>query len=286
MKMYLVGMMLVCVSIFGAGCGKRGDSAVLATIDQKETITLAEFNDRISNLPLRYKDIVTKNKKEFLDELIVDRLIYRDALRKKLDKDKDVRRLLAEAKRKIMMARLLQNEIQDAARVNEKEIEDYYDSNKGNFTAPETLRASHILVKTKEDAEGILVELSNGRNFEDLARARSIDASSKGGGDIGYFTKKQLVPEFEEACFSMEAGEISGAVKTQFGYHIIKLTEKKRPRVKELTEVRDSIEASLGNLKKKTLFKEFVTDLKEKSQIVINAALLEDMAEEEAAEEK
>ena len=188
------------------------------------------------------------------------------------------------AKKKIMIARLLQDEVGNKTSVSEEEIAEYYGGNQDQFTTPEVLRASHILVLKEDEAKNILVELSNGRNFEDLARSRSIDPSGKIGGDIGYFTRRQLVPEIEEVCFNMEPGEISGIVRTRFGYHIIKLTERKEPRVKDLSEVHDAIEQALARQKKKKLFTEFVSNLKEKSQITINRSLLDSISEKAPAE--
>ena len=276
MKYIIITILLLTLS----GCAGRSDKDVLARIDRKNTITLADFNERISKLPKRYQDVINKNKKEFLDEVIIDTLLYNEAVRKKLDRDGDVKKVIREAEKKILIARLLNEEVEEKIIVNEKDISAYYNANKEKFATPEALRASHILVKTEEEARGILVELSNNRNFEDLARGRSVDPTSKIGGDIGYFTRHQLVPEIEEICFNMQVGEISGIVKTKFGYHIIKLTERKPSRVKELAEVCDGIEQTLKRLKKKVLFNEFVTALKEKAQITINNSLLETISRE------
>ncbi|MBL7155547.1 MAG: peptidylprolyl isomerase [Candidatus Omnitrophica bacterium] len=270
--------------VLSSGCAGRSDKEVLARIDQKSTITLNDFNTRIAKLPKRYQDVINKNKRAFLNELVVDVLLHNEALNKKLDQDKDVESVFEEAKKKILIARLLKDEVEDKTSVREEEITRYYTHNKEKFETPEVRRASHILVKTKEDANDILVELSNGRNFEDLARARSVDPTSKTGGDIGYFAKGQLVPEIEDICFNMDVGEISGVVKTKFGYHIIKLTETKEPRIKELEEVRDSIEQSLRRIKKKEHFAEFVDGLKEKSKITINTDLLDSISEKESTE--
>ena len=204
-----------------------------------------------------------------------------EAVNKKVDKKEDVKRLVNEARRKIMIVQLLRDEVNDQADVNDEEIQNYYNENKEKFTTPEVLRASHVLLKTEEEAKDILVGLSNGRNFEDLARARSIDPTSKIAGDIGYFTRNQLVPEVEEACFSMQPGEISGIVKSKFGYHIIKLTERKEPELKSFEEVKDVIKQSLGRHKNKVRFNELVETLREKSEIVINNDLLESISEEE-----
>jgi len=280
-----INISLVIIVVLLTGCAGSKDKGVLATINKEDKITLGEFNEIIAKLPARYKDIIGNNRKEFLDELIVDRLIYHEGLKKKLDRDEDVRKLIEEAKRKIIMARLLKDEVEDKTVVTNKEIDDYYVVNKGKFTTPETLRASHILVRTESEADAILVELSNGRNFEDLARARSIDPTSEIGGDIGYFARNQLVPEIEDICFKMKPGDISGVVKTRFGYHIIKLTERTAPRMKELSEVRDTIEESLERVKKKMRFNDFVTRLKEQSSITINSSLLERVSDEKGSEE-
>ena len=193
---------------------------------------------------------------------------------------------MKEAKKKILIARLLKDEVEDKVKVSEEEIENYYNANKEDFTMPEVLRASHILVKTEKEAKDILSELSKNGNFEDLARSRSVDPTSKIGGDIGYFTRNQLVPEIEEVCYEMQVGEVSGVVKTRFGYHVIMLTERNEPRIKELPEVHDAIEQILARLKKRTFFNEYVTALKEKSQITINSNLLESMSEEKNSEEQ
>ena len=268
-------------SILATGCGKAGKKEVLVKIGKKGNITLEEFSDRISRLPKRYQTVVKKNKKQFLDEIIVDTLLYAEAVNRKVDKNKDVKRLVNEAKRKIMIVQLLRDEVDIQTDVNDEEMQNYYNENKEKFTTPEVLRASHVLLKTEDEAKDILVGLSNGRNFEDLARARSIDPTSKIGGDIGYFTRNQLVPEVEEACFSMQPGEISGIVKSKFGYHIIKLTERKEPELKSFEEVKDVIKQSLGRHKSKVRFNELVETLREKSEIVINNDLLESISEEE-----
>ena len=268
------------------GCADRSGKDVLARIDKKYTITRKDFNDRISKLPERYQDAINKNKKAFLDELVVDILLYNEAIAQKLENDPDVKEVMKEAKKKILIARLLKDEVEDKVKVSEEEIENYYNANKEDFTMPEVLRASHILVKTEKEAKDILSELSKNGNFEDLARSHSVDPTSKIGGDIGYFTRNQLVPEIEEVCYDMKVGEISGVVKTRFGYHVIMLTERKEPRIKELPEVHDAIEQILARLKKRTVFNEYVTDLKEESQITINSNLLESMSEEKNPEEQ
>ncbi len=89
------------------------------------------------------------------------------------------------------------------------------------------VKASHLLVKTEDEAKKLKAEIDNGKNFAELAKQVSLCPSGRNGGDLGYFTKGQMVKEFEDACFSMKVGEVSNPVKTQFGYHLIQLTDKK-----------------------------------------------------------
>ncbi len=89
------------------------------------------------------------------------------------------------------------------------------------------VKASHILVKTEEEAKKLKQEIANGKDFAELAKQVSLCPSGQNGGDLGYFTKGQMVKEFENACFSMNVGDVSNPIKTQFGYHLIYLTDKK-----------------------------------------------------------
>lgn len=280
MKTKITCILSIClVSILIAGCGKAKDARVIASVDKKYTITVDEFNDRLANLPERYQEVVNKNKKEFLNELITDKLLYAEALRIKLDRDEEVLKLFDEAKRKIMISKLLNDEIDGNITVTEEDITAYYTSNKDRFVTPEVLRASHILVESENEARDVRNELLKGENFEDLAAKKSIDPTAKLGGDIGYFTAGQLMPEIENTCLKLEPGEISDVVKTKFGYHVIKLTERREPRTRELAEVHDAIAQSIQRDKKQNMFNEYVGKLKEKSKIIINDNLIESISE-------
>lgn len=266
--------MLVLISVT-AGCGQQKEGEILASIDSRHEITLEDFNARIAKLPERYQETVNQNKRQFLDELIVDRLLYDEALKKNLDRDREVLEVVEEARKKILIARLLKEDVEDLVTIDESEMEAFYNANRESFNVPEVLRASHILVKTEGEANEIVAELKKGANFEELARKRSIDPTAKIGGDVGYFTENQLVPEFEEICFSLQPGELSEVVKTKFGYHVIMLTERKEPHVKDLSEVRDVVEQAIKRQKKAIRFNEYVERLKEESKITINDSLLE-----------
>ncbi|MGE5361037.1 MAG: peptidyl-prolyl cis-trans isomerase [Bacteroidales bacterium] len=153
-------------------------------------------------------------------------------------------------KRKVRYALVDVQEMRPRVAVTASEIERAYNDNIETYSTPEQVRASHILLKTdgkndeavKAKAEQLLKEAKAGADFAELAKKNSQDeASAKNGGDLDYFTRGKMVPEFDEAAFSMEPGQISDLVKTQYGYHIIKVTDKKAASIKPLTEVRQQI---------------------------------------------
>ena len=157
-------------------------------------------------------------------------------------------------KRKIRFLVVDQESLRQRVTVTGQQIERAYNDNLQQYSTPEQVRAEHILLKTegkddaavKKQAEDILAKAKAGANFEDLAKKYSEDeASAKKGGDLDYFGRGQMVAEFDQKAFSMQPGEISDLVKSQFGYHIIKLIDKKPAATKPLAEVRSQIEDQL-----------------------------------------
>jgi len=120
----------------------------------------------------------------------------------------------------------------------------------------------------------LLTDLAEGGDFDELAKANSIDATKERGGDIGYFSKGQLVPEFEKTCFALEPGVISDIVKTRFGYHIIKLTGREDERIKPFDEVRAAIEKELNRIRRSQLMDQLFERLRKDIAVEINEELL------------
>ena len=266
----------VLLLILGVFCGCSSDNnedKVIAKIGDY-TITVKDLNERISNLPEKYREVVRSRKEEYLKDLIKDTLLFQEAVRKDIDRDKEVQNLIEEAKKKIIVARLLQDEVDNNVVITDEEIELFYTANKDKYMTPEVMRVSHILVLSKDDAYDILEEINSGVNFEDLARAKSVDPTAQRAGDIGYFPKGQLLPEFEEACALLNIGEISGIVQTTLGYHIIKLTDRKPPQVRLLSTVKEDVKARLRVLEKKRLFNKLLEDIEERTTIEINEEIL------------
>lgn len=271
-KAYIILSLIIVFSVL-SGCGDA-KSRPLATVDGK-VITVGDFEKRLSKLPSYYKALASQRKKDFLEDMIAEQLLYKEALRRGLNRDAEVRDLLNEAQRKILIAKLMEVAGDKKAGIDEAEIMAFYEAHKEDFVTPLKLRASHIQVDTEAEAKEILQKLKEGAEFGQLARQYSKDPSKERGGDIGYFTKGQLMPEIEEACFKLEVGQVSGIVKTQFGYHILMVTDKKEPRAVELTEVKGAIEKELKDKVRQETFDNLIKNLRSKARIKINEKLLE-----------
>ena len=267
----------IILTVLITGCGRTPkEGPVIASIGN-HNITAGGFNERVSNLPERYQRIVKRRKKEFLEDLINDTLLYQEAIRKELHKDEDVLKVIEEARKKILIARLLKDEIDDKIDVTHDDIIIFYNENKSKYMTPEIMRVSHILVQSQETAEDIKKQLDEGASFADLARAKSVDPTAQRGGDIGYFPKGQLMPEFENACADLDINEVSGIVETKLGYHIIKLTDRRQPQLKPIERVQDDIKSRLRTIKRQRAFNEMLSRLHEETDIKIDEEALSDL---------
>ncbi|MEA3305488.1 MAG: hypothetical protein U9R52_01580, partial [Candidatus Omnitrophota bacterium] len=165
---FLTMFALAAMSLLLTACGKKKGKE-LARVDN-EVITLEAFNSRIEKLPKHYRDIITDQKEKFLEDVIMEILLYREAMKSGIAEDADTQEVLAEARKKIIIASLVEKRIQDKVFVSEENITKYYDEHSEEFMLPERWRASHILVDTDEEAGQIKNMLDEGALFEELAR--------------------------------------------------------------------------------------------------------------------
>ena len=149
--------------------------------------------------------------------------------------------------------------------VSEEEAKEYYKANENQFMAGETVHAKHILVDDEDKCQEILEKIiGEETTFEDAAKEFSTCPSKEKGGDLGAFGRGQMVKEFEDAAFAAEIGHIVGPVKTQFGYHLIKVEDKKEAGESNLEEVKDQIRAELSQKKQEEAYRAKVDELKKK----------------------
>jgi peptidyl-prolyl cis-trans isomerase D len=191
-----------------------------------------------------------------------------DEIKKEFEQHKDTYRI--PEKRKIKYALIDTTAIRQRMVATPQDVQRYYDDNAERYTTPEQVRASHILLKTegkddaavKKQAEDLLAKAKGGADFAQLATKFSEDDESKvKGGDLDYFGKGRMVPEFEKAAFTLQPGQISDLVKSQFGYHIIKVVDKKPATKRTLDEVRAQIEDQIKSERADAEAQRILTDL-------------------------
>jgi peptidyl-prolyl cis-trans isomerase C len=237
------------------------------------TITQADFEREMKSLPVFAQKMFegTEGKERFLDELVKKEVLYQEAVKKNLNKDAEYLKKVEDFKKITLVSLLLEKEIEDKAKVTDQEVKDYYDKNKADFAPINQIRASHILLKTEAEAKKVFDRLKKGEDFAQIAKKSSIDpGSAKKGGDLGYISKGQMVREFEAAALKLKQGEISEPVKTQFGYHIIKVTDKKMGKVIEFEQVKDLLSQRLSAKKQKEVFDSYMEGLKKSYKVDVN----------------
>ena len=276
----IIFIILIGIFLVVFGCSRQDGYNVLARVGNR-IISLKEVNDRIAKLPSYYQTLVANNRKKFLDDLIVEELFYEEAVRDGLHREKETQDVIKEAKKKILIARLIKKEVEDRIVIDADAARGYYEDHKDEFRTHDMYRASHILLADQQEAEAALREINSASgNFEETARAKTLDATSSRGGDIGFFARGQLVPEFEALCLKMNVGDPCRIVKTQFGYHIVKLTDKRPSSTEEFEKVRGPIEDRLKREKRKELFNKLVSGLKEKYKVRIEEEVYKLLDEE------
>ena len=238
-------------------------SKVLAKVGEL-TVTEAEVNEFILSLGQRgsaYNN--PEGKRAVLNQLISNKLLLQDARRNLYEGEAKFREELAKVKESMLINYAGEKAI-SSARVDEAEARAYFDENKEQFATEESVNASHILVKTEEEAKNILADINAGKiSFEDAAKEFSSCPSKDNGGNLGDFGKGQMVPEFDSAVFAMAEGEISAEpVKTQFGYHLIKLVKKNEAKPMEYSEVKEDIKNMLLNEKRRKAYESKINQLK------------------------
>lgn len=211
-----------------------------------------------------------EGRKKILAEIINHELLYSDAIQNELDKDEAFLVEVERFKKNILKQHAI-NKIFSDIKITDSEIADYYEQNKSGFATMEEVRAKHILVDDIETIEEVQKDLADGMPFEDAANEYSKCPSNVNGGDLGFFSKGRMVPEFEEAAFKLNIDEVSEPIKTQFGYHLIKVVDKKEAKTKSFDEVKSQIAQQLMQIKQENAYYNKINELKEKYEIKVNA---------------
>jgi len=228
------------VLMLPVGAARAQDDPLIAKVDSVEIrqsdLALAE-EDVGQNVRLLTGDA----KRDYLVTYLADVILAAKAAEaKKISEQKEFKSRIAFIRNKLLMEMLLQAE--GKAAVTDEAMHKVYDEAAKQMAGQQEVHARHILVATEDEAKAILVEIKKGTDFAELAKQKSKDpgAAAK-GGDLGYFTKDQMVPEFAEAAFKLAKGQLSEPVKTQFGWHIIKVEDKRSKPVPEFDKVKEQV---------------------------------------------
>ena len=237
-----------------SGCSKDSSSEAPASASASDPV-VARVNGvdiRQSDLALAEEDVGAdmqavspEAKREHLISYLADIIMVTQAADKQnLADNPDFKRRLEFLRNKLLMGYELQQQAKTA--LTDEALRQTYDEAVKSMAGQEEVRARHILVQGEDEAKAILEQLKKGADFATLAKEKSKDPGAAEGGDLGYFTKDQMVPEFADVAFKMYPGQLSNPVKTQFGWHIIKLEDKRTKQPPEFEKVKDQIEAYLA----------------------------------------
>lgn len=240
------------------------ENKILATVGGSP-ITSAEVDEFLANLGQRAESYNNPQGRALvLKQLIDSKLLLLDAKRNLFEAEADFRAQLAKIRDNLLASYAAEKALANAKRVSDEDVKKYYEENIEKFKSGEVVNASHILVDSEELANELYAKISNGEiTFEDAAKENSSCPSRANGGSLGEFTKGQMVPEFDEAVFAMEVGEVTATpVKTQFGYHLIKLNSKEESKTADLSEVKGAIREHLEAESQRAAYDSKINQLK------------------------
>jgi peptidyl-prolyl cis-trans isomerase C len=189
---------------------------------------------------LAQMDPATKTE-NVLSFLIDMKIVAKVAEEKKIADRDDFKTRLAFARNRLLMDNLLS--VEGKAATTDDAMKKVYDDASKQITGEQEVHARHILVETEDEAKAVEEELKKGADFAELAKKKSKDPGASDGGDLGFFTKDQMVPEFSAVAFALEPGKISDPVKSQFGWHVIKVEEKRNRKAPDFDQVKAQIES-------------------------------------------
>ena len=270
--------------ILAQGGGRGGQQPTPEMMPQMENAAL----DQLINIEVLYqkgKKLTVKDLEQKVDEKVgqtrkqfPSQADFEKALKGANITEKKLKDL---ARRNIVIDNLMQKEVFSKITVTEADAKKFYDDNPDKFKMPERTQASHILIsadqkatpedkkKAKEKAEAIRKRVAKGEDFATVAKAESNCPSAAKGGDLGYFGKGQMVPEFEKAAAALKLGELSDVVESPFGYHIIKVMDRKPADTVKFADVKDKIEDYLKSQKAQKPMTDYVDKIKKEAKVEI-----------------
>lgn len=245
------------------------EKKIVAKVNEKEITqddVMKFLNDIGPQVAMQFQS--PEGVQKVIEELVNQELLLLEAKEDNLEEEEEFKALL-EANKDILLKNYALNRLIQDVDANEEELKKYFEDNKSQFKKDKSAKAAHILINTEEEAKDILEKINNGTSFGDAAREYSTCPSKDRGGDLGEFSPGQMVPEFEEVVFTMDVGSISGPVKSQFGYHIIKLDSRLEAEEKSFDDVKNEVYTQVLRVKQQNKYITKINELKEKNKVEI-----------------
>jgi peptidyl-prolyl cis-trans isomerase C len=274
LKYVLLGA-LAAVLILGGGVPQtqaKGDK-VLAKVGN-ETITEADLEALAGAVPerLRYLYLTPEGRRQTLEYVVNIYAMAAEANKQGLDKDPQFRKVLAFTRKDLMARKYLEKTSKGIADPTEKEAREFFDKNAELYGTPESVHLRHILVKTEKEAKDVLKKLKKGAKFSDVASKVSTCPTKAVGGDLDWLPRGRLVKELEDVAFTMKNGQVTGPIKTRFGYHVVLLEDKRPARKSSFDEVKDYIIEQLKFQKQQEHYQQVAKALRKKMNVQVMEA--------------
>jgi len=271
-RKYYAILFFVISSLWTWGCAPSGRNENIVAKVGDAVLTQNDLKAR-----MEWEGIAKDRAEEYIKRWIDQELLYQEAQRSGLAKDKALDYALENFKKQWMIQKLVEKTFAEKIRISQAEIKDYYEKNKSQFQVQEDeVHLLHLLTKSQADAEIALREIQAGRPFDQVARNRSADAFREKGGDMGFVPRSGLAPEIGRIAFSLPIGNVSSVIKTSYGYHIIKVLERRtKGDVRPLKEVENIILPRIRVDKERATYYDLLYQLKDKYKVYVTENLKE-----------
>ncbi|NDY41804.1 peptidylprolyl isomerase [Dissulfurirhabdus thermomarina] len=289
MRNLILAAVLLLAMACGPANGDDKDGGVLARVGPYQ-MTLDQFRRNLASLPPQMKMMLAQDpslQEKYLERWVQITLLAQEARARKLDRLPEVKARMDDLANTVLAQEMLEREIGAKVSVTDEELKAYYAENKDKFAQPEMVRARHILIrvgqgadeKTRAKAEAkardIRKQIRKGADFADLAKKYSEDPGTRDkGGELGFFPKGRMVPEFEKAAFALKKGEVSQPVRTAFGYHLIQVEDRKAASVPTLASVEGQVRQQLQQEKQQEALDALLADLEKRYKPEVHKEVL------------
>ena len=263
-------------------CGKGGEKTaqgpVVLRVNDKVYTTAdleRELGQELRRVPPEMRQFLASKdgQKQFLERLVRRELLLQEAEKQKMGERPEISEQVAALRRDLMVRALLQEEIGGKVKVEDKEVQDYFTAHPEEFSGDQ-VHLRHILVKTEEEAKDVQERLKK-EPFEQVAKQVSLDtATANKGGDLDYLRREQMFPDFAKVAFALKPGEVSDPVKTPFGYHIIKMVDRKKGQPATFDQAKEQLRRRLTDERQNQRYQEWMKGLEASAKITRDDSLL------------